>query len=633
MKAPVPMVCPKCGRAIPAGTLIARIGSSGATPRYAHAACVKPAAPKATPSLPPDPRRPAGPKGWVTEDQFALPGDALARLHGQTDAPDERADVVGPRDSDARVENPDTTTEAGDEPAGTQGDDAASGEAADPTADGRSGKKRAPERGRGDPAEGDGDDAGTGEGDEDGDGEESDDDTDTDGDGDGAGKEEGDGKEGGDEGDEDGAGGGDEEGDEAGDEPADGEGDPADDGKEVDKPEPKKGEEKAGKQKPDQPSGKPKPPARPKEKTGKLEDLPDDLLLKLAMLAAQMAHERLRSTIEPKLARLIAESAEPLTAKMAAEFQARMGDSVREQLKRAVSDTRKFAEQTISDLRREVDRRVEEEVKRLDAMRPVVHKVKRADGGEHTFGDGELFHFAFDETLKLCGAGFDVFTPGPTGCGKTHMFQQIAVALGLPFGIVSGTGGVTEVELFGNSTPNITTGEQVYQPTPFVTLYEGGGLFLLDEADGMDANCLLKVNAAIANGYCAIPKRLGVPMAKRHPNFVFALAANTWGGGATRQYCGRNKLDEATLDRFRAGTVPMDYDPNLEMRLVGDQELYRTLSGWRKRITENNLPRVLSTRFMVHAVRLKAMGYTTAEIGRKLTGGWTAGEVAKVTAA
>lgn len=560
MTAPVKMRCTRCGELIPQGAPIERL--KGDTVKYGHIGCgpgrppgAKPGDSKAGPKI-----DAPTPKGWVTEDKFALPEDAIKRLRGQ-DSPSEIEVAAGAKHGD-KIDQ--------------QKDD-----------------------GKGDDDGGNGDDKGQEPGSEDGEGIP---DIFEDKDGDG-GTEEG--------------------------EDADGSGDEVEGDKDGDKDDGDSESEQDSDQSGDKDDGKEKKP-KPKPKTGKLEDLPDDLLLRLAMLAADMAAQKVKGAIEPRLAKLLAESVEPLTARLAGDFQRKLGESVRDQVHGAVEETRRDAGKMVDALRKEIDRRVADEVKRLESLKVVTHKIERADGTEKVFPDTELFHFAFDEVLKLAAAGFDVFTPGPTGCGKTHMFGQIAAALDLEFGLISGTGGVTESELFGTSYPNITNGQNVYQETDFVRLYENGGLFLLDEADAMDANCFLKVNAAIANGFCTVPKRYGNTRAKRHPKFIFALAANTWGHGATRLYCGRNRLDEATLDRFRGGTVPMDYDPAIERRLVPDRELFQMLTDWRGKITAHGIPRVLSTRFMTHAVRLKAMGYDRTGIAKKLCGGWTPGEVEKV---
>lgn len=602
MLAPVNMTCIRCKSQIAKGMKIERFSAGGSTPRYAHVGCSMGRPPVPIPTPPPAPAIPvprggdSGPKGWVTEDKFSLPEDAIKRLRG-LDAHDERADIAARGVDDDRVDDPDESKQSDGD--GEDGGGFGEGDGDDDFGgtDGK-GSDRAGEEGE---ADENGSDPGGEQPDGDGSGLDADDD----------------GEEG--EGEEDGEEGGD---DEPGEE--DGSGDDESQVSDQSGEEEDKAKKEGDKGKKDQ-----KPKAEPK-RNGKLEDLPDELLLKLVMMTAEMVTTKLKGSIEPRLAKLMAEAAEPLTAKMASEFQTKMGNSVRDQLNKAVSETRGETTKVVETLRKEVDRRVEAEIQRLDGLRPVVHKIERLDGSEMEFPKTEMFHNGFNEVLKLAGAGLDIFLPGPTGCGKTHLAEQVARALGVAFGIVSGTGGVTETELFGNSTPNIATGETNYQATEFVTLYENGGLFLLDEADAMDANCLLKVNSAIANGYCTIPKRLSNPRAKRHPNFLFVMAANTWGHGATRMYCGRNKLDEATLDRFRAGTVPLDYDPAIERRLVEDQQLYRVLAGWRAKMTEHGVQRVLSTRFMIQARKLKALGYDTAGIAKKLTGGWTPGETEKV---
>ncbi len=55
-------------------------------------------------------------------------------------------------------------------------------------------------------------------------------------------------------------------------------------------------------------------------------------------------------------------------------------------------------------------------------------------------------------------------------------------------------------------------------------------------------------------------------MIKRHPDFYFIAAANTYGNGATLDYVGRNPLDASTLSRF--AFIPIDYDEKLEREMV-----------------------------------------------------------------
>jgi cobaltochelatase CobS len=130
-----------------------------------------------------------------------------------------------------------------------------------------------------------------------------------------------------------------------------------------------------------------------------------------------------------------------------------------------------------------------------------------------------------------------------------------------------------------------------------------------------------------------VPSRHGNPVAKKHPDFICIAAANTYGRGADRQYVGRNELDESTLDRFRIGTVPMDYHEQLERQLCPDNALYMRLRLYRDRVQENRLERLVSTRFMMKAYRMKTQfGWSYERIDQQLFAGWRADEIAKVKA-
>ncbi len=240
-------------------------------------------------------------------------------------------------------------------------------------------------------------------------------------------------------------------------------------------------------------------------------------------------------------------------------------------------------------------------------------------------------HPAFDEVLELAVAREHVFLPGPAGCGKSHLAKQIAEALGLKFGFISCSAGMSESQLLGRMVPAGENGQFIFLGTAFLDCYENGGVFLFDEIDAADANVLLVINSALANGHLAVPSRHDNPVANRHPDFVCIAAANTYGKGADRQYVGRNELDESTLDRFRMGTVPMDYDRGLEQKLCPDTELLKRLWGYRERITENRLERIVSTRFIAAAYRaVQQRGKNHEYVDAKLFAGWRADEVRKV---
>ena len=95
-------------------------------------------------------------------------------------------------------------------------------------------------------------------------------------------------------------------------------------------------------------------------------------------------------------------------------------------------------------------------------------------------------------------------------------------------------------------------------------------------------------------------------------------------------YVGRAALDAATLDRFVGAKFEIGYDQALEARILDDSQLRAKLFAIRDALTRNKIKRLISTRAMVAAARLKAAGLTTPEIIEELLIDWTPEERAKV---
>ena len=268
-----------------------------------------------------------------------------------------------------------------------------------------------------------------------------------------------------------------------------------------------------------------------------------------------------------------------------------------------------------------------DEVKKALDQSPVVKfEVTRPDGTEWK-PNGHV-RPEFQDVLVSASVGLNILLVGPAGCGKTHLAHQVAEALGRPFASVSCTAGMSESALQGWMLPG-DGGAFDYVPSDFVRMYENGGVFLFDEIDAADPNTLLFVNQALANGSFYLPIRKGASQVKRHPDFVCIAAANTFGTGANMTYAGRERLDEATLDRFRAGTVLLDYDTKFERSSVDAEVL---AWGWaiRKRISEVKLSRVMSTRFLLDATKLVKAGRTLEQIKTTYFTGWKPEERTKV---
>lgn len=205
---------------------------------------------------------------------------------------------------------------------------------------------------------------------------------------------------------------------------------------------------------------------------------------------------------------------------------------------------------------------------------------------------------AFERAFAMLCVLHKVMLVGPAGTGKTTMAEQMAEALGLNFGALSCSEGLSEAHVLGRPTA-----QGAYLPSNFVTLFEKGGVYLLDESDAMDANMALVMNSALANGYISIPNRTKKPMAKRHDDFYLVACANTFGKGSS-EYVGRTEGDQAFLDRFVSGKVYVDYDLAYEKgvaKAYGIERYAEVLWKVRANVQEAKIKEVVSTRALQHA--------------------------------
>lgn len=254
------------------------------------------------------------------------------------------------------------------------------------------------------------------------------------------------------------------------------------------------------------------------------------------------------------------------------------------------------------------------EQKLAQVSKPTI--VKIAERPEVKFE--KRVHSAFAEVLFLAQMFQQVYLVGPAGSGKTSMAEDVATAMGRPFGFISCSAGMAEAHLLGRMIANGS-----YLSSRFVELYENGGLFLFDEVDAADANTMLVLNSALANGYLSVPNRQSKPVAQRHPDFVCLVAANTLGTGSF-EYHGRNYLDAAFLDRFALSRHQVEYDLDLEREmLAGDAEMARVLHKMRFNLESTKTRRVLSTRAFISAAKLLLAGKTPQYVVDKLLLGWT----------
>ena len=237
--------------------------------------------------------------------------------------------------------------------------------------------------------------------------------------------------------------------------------------------------------------------------------------------------------------------------------------------------------------KRVINEIVSEATKRIEIedVRPRAIEIYHNDTLEKTL-EKELYHQEFETIYKLIRIGLPVMLIGPTGSGKSVCAGQVAKALDIPMYYTNNAS--EEYKLLG-----FTDAYGKYKETQFYKAFKDGGLFFLDEIDNSHPSALLSLNSAIGattNGNIYMAFEDG-NFTKAHPNFRIIAAANTWGNGANRIYCGRSELDSASLDRFIQ--IYFDYDSKIEKSIIKDDELLQFFWNFRRIINDCGIDTLL----------------------------------------
>jgi hypothetical protein len=241
----------------------------------------------------------------------------------------------------------------------------------------------------------------------------------------------------------------------------------------------------------------------------------------------------------------------------------------------------------------------------LYAPRPTAVTVEVRKQGEiiRTLPAGTT-HYVFP--LVLAAVQIDnVFVSGPAGSGKTHMAEQCAEALSIPFYFTGAVASEYKLTGFIDAQGRVVR-------TAFREAFEHGGLFLFDEIDSSSPAALLAFNAALSNGKFDFPDG----SVKKHKDFICIASANTWGAGASREYVGRNQLDAATLNRF--ALIAMDYDCGLESSIAASHYVHGStvaelMQAYRHACRTESVRLVISPRNTTRTAKALAIGLSLSQ--------------------
>jgi MoxR-like ATPase len=141
---------------------------------------------------------------------------------------------------------------------------------------------------------------------------------------------------------------------------------------------------------------------------------------------------------------------------------------------------------------------------------------------------------------------------GPTGCGKTSFYEQVAARMRLPFFRIPIDGEMRRRDIVGGYIQKTSpTGSYTeWQDGILVTAYAMPCLIDLDEFDRSDTDLAYAAAEALEGKPLQIVEQPGRTVPK-HPGCCIAAAANTKGGGdPTGLYAVQTTLSEATRNRF-----------------------------------------------------------------------------------
>ena len=257
---------------------------------------------------------------------------------------------------------------------------------------------------------------------------------------------------------------------------------------------------------------------------------------------------------------------------------------------------------------------VKEALKQLDARVPrqVNIIVQRDDGTKWQSDSAQAQHPQFEELLRMAtlrkddGYAPGIFIAGERGSGKTTGTRNAASALGLTW---FSNGAIS----FSSEMLGYMDGHGNYHRTPFRNAFELGGWYTFDEVDRSDPGALLAVNPHLANNEAAFPDG----MVKRHKDCIITATGNTWGLGATLEFSGATKLDEAFLSRFEI-KLPWDVDTTFERKLVANADWHDYVQQARQRIRDAGIKYTIDSRAAIAGARMiSQLGYTHAQAAKQ----------------
>ena len=173
------------------------------------------------------------------------------------------------------------------------------------------------------------------------------------------------------------------------------------------------------------------------------------------------------------------------------------------------------------------------------------------------------------EVMMWTGGGFIVWLWGRPGTGKDIMAMLVAKKRELKYYSVNAV--LNPFDITGYNDAN---GQYVW--TQFAIAWEFGGVLSLTELGASDPQVLNIINEGLSNGYMVFGNR----RVRKHKDCIIIASDNTNGTGGTALFTGRQRIDEATLNRFVL--MEVGYDHRVELSIAkGNTEAVEFMEDFR----------------------------------------------------
>ena len=202
-------------------------------------------------------------------------------------------------------------------------------------------------------------------------------------------------------------------------------------------------------------------------------------------------------------------------------------------------------------------------------------------------------------------------TYGPTGSGKTTMWEQIAARLNYNFVRVNFDAGITRADLVGQYVVKGREMEFSYGILP-TAMTLPGTIIVLDEWDSQSEECSFVMQRPLEKKSQLLIMEKGEELISLHPSNIIVATANTAGmGDDTGLYAGTRVQNFAQLNRFEM-TIVLDYLPAKEEKKIllkkfsGDitefeaEALIQVTNKIRQAYEKGDLSAPLSTRDLIN---------------------------------